>query len=56
MAAYRATGNPRYPTQDQIRRLNAETQLPPPSRHHLEGNRLDLSLEANTPLIVEAGR
>jgi xylan 1,4-beta-xylosidase len=53
LAAYRAMGSPRYPTEDQVRRLNATTELPPPSRSHLEEDRLDLELEPNALAIVE---
>ena len=54
LAAYRAMGSPRYPTLDQIRKLNTETKLPPPIQEHLEGNHLDLNLNPNALVIVEA--
>jgi xylan 1,4-beta-xylosidase len=53
LAAYKAMGSPRYPKEEQIRRLNAATELPPPSRGHLKGNNLDLSLEPNALVLVE---
>ncbi|HXF25976.1 MAG TPA: hypothetical protein VN610_01815, partial [Bryobacteraceae bacterium] len=53
LAAYKAMGSPRYPTEDQIRRLNTTTALPMPTRRQLEGNRLDLTLEPNALVIVE---
>ena len=53
VAAYRALGSPIYPTEEQIRRLNAATELPAPSRHHLEGNHLDLDLQVNALVVIE---
>ncbi len=53
LAAYRALGSPRYPSEDQIRRLNAATELPPPAQHHLDGNHLDLSLQPNALVVLE---
>ena len=53
LAAYKAMGSPRYPTEDQIRRLNAATALPPPVPRRLEGNHLDLTLEPNALVLVE---
>jgi xylan 1,4-beta-xylosidase len=54
LAAYRALGSPRYPTEEQIQRLNAATQLPAPSQYHLDGNRLELELQPNALVIIEA--
>jgi xylan 1,4-beta-xylosidase len=53
LAAYRAMGSPVYPTEDQVRRLNAATELPPPSEQHLAGNHLDLELQANALVVIE---
>lgn len=53
LAAYKAMGSPRYLTDDQIRNLNAATQLPPPERLHLENNRLDLNLQPNALVLIE---
>lgn len=53
LKAYRAMGSPRYPTEDQIRKLNDETKLPTPSEHRLEGNHLDLNLQPNALVVVE---
>jgi xylan 1,4-beta-xylosidase len=53
LAAYRALGSPRYPTEDQVGKMNEATKLPPPSQVHLAGNHLDLDLEANALLLVE---
>ena len=53
LAAYRAMGSPPYPTEEQIERLNAATQLGPPGETHLDGNHLDLELEPNALVLVE---
>ncbi len=53
LAAYKALGSPSYPAEDQVRRLNAATKLPPPSLSHLEGSRLSLRLQPNALVIVE---
>ncbi|MGA8030106.1 MAG: glycosyl hydrolase family 39 [Bryobacteraceae bacterium] len=53
LAAYKALGSPRYPSEDQVQRINAATALPPPTRQHLEGNRLDLNLQPNALVLVE---
>jgi len=54
LAAYKAMGSPRNPTLEQIQKLNAATQLPPPEQLHLEENRLDLTLQVNALVLVEA--
>jgi xylan 1,4-beta-xylosidase len=53
LAAYRAMGSPRYPTEEQIRRLNAAAQLPLSGGDNLKGNSLELSLEPNALVLVE---
>ena len=53
LASYSALGSPRYPTEDQVQKMNAATKLPPPSQIHLAGNHLDLDLEANALVLVE---
>ncbi len=53
LAAYKAIGSPAYPTEDQIRRLNEQTKLPPPDQTHLDSNHLDLALEPNALVLVE---
>ena len=53
LKAYRALGSPRYPTEDQVTKMNASTKLPPPLQGHLEGNHLDLELQANALMLVE---
>jgi len=56
LAVYKAMGSPRYPTDDQARQMNAATALPPPSRQHLDGNHLDLTLQANALVLIELRR
>ena len=53
LAAYRAMGSPRYPTEQQINELNAVTQITA-SGHHLDSNHLDLSLQGNALVLIEA--
>jgi xylan 1,4-beta-xylosidase len=53
LAAYRAIGSPQYPTEEQIRKINAATTLPPPDRLHLDGTHLDLELQVNALALVE---
>jgi xylan 1,4-beta-xylosidase len=53
LAAYKAMGSPQYPTEDQVRQMNTETQLPAPVQSQLEGNHLDLELQVNALVIVE---
>jgi xylan 1,4-beta-xylosidase len=53
LAAYRAVGSPRYPTEEQVAKMNAASKLPPPSHGHLDGNHLDLNLEPNALVLVE---
>jgi xylan 1,4-beta-xylosidase len=53
LAAYRALGSPQYPTEEQIRKINAATALPPPDRLHLDGTHLDLELQVNALALVE---
>jgi xylan 1,4-beta-xylosidase len=53
LAAYRALGSPRYPTEEQVEKMNAATKLPAALRGHLMGNYLDLELEPNALVLVE---
>jgi xylan 1,4-beta-xylosidase len=53
LAAYRAMGSPRYPSEAQVERMNDSTKLPPPSRERLTGDHLDLDLEPNALVLVE---
>ena len=56
LAAYKAMGSPEYPTEEQIRRLNAAAELPAPEQRHLEGNRLDLELGVNALVLVDLAK
>jgi xylan 1,4-beta-xylosidase len=53
LAAYKMIGSPQYPTRDQIRRMNAQTQLPAPAEQRLNGDSLELSLEPNALVLLE---
>jgi xylan 1,4-beta-xylosidase len=53
LAVYRSLGSPRYPTEQQVERMNAATALGRPAEQHLNGNHLDLSLQPNALLLVE---
>ena len=53
LAAYKAMGSPRYVTEDQIKQLNTATQLTLPEQLHLQGNFLDLDLQANALVLVQ---
>jgi len=53
LAIYRRMGSPRYPTDDQIRELNAKSHLPAPSPEKLVGDHLDVNLQPNALAIVE---
>jgi xylan 1,4-beta-xylosidase len=53
LAAYRTLGSPDYPTQEQVRKINAATALPAPQRFHLEGTRLDFDLQVNALALIE---
>jgi hypothetical protein len=46
-------GSPRYPTEEQVKKINAATALPAPLQQHLEGNRLDVDLPVNALVLVE---
>jgi xylan 1,4-beta-xylosidase len=53
LAAYRSLGSPRYPTEDQVRRLNAMTALEPPRPRPLIGRELELELGPNALVLLE---
>ena len=52
LAAYKAMGSPRYPTEQQIEKLNATTQISP-SYEHLQGNYVDVQLQPNALVLIE---
>jgi xylan 1,4-beta-xylosidase len=53
LAAYKALGSPRYPTPEQVQKMNAATKLPDPVRQTLDANHLDLQLEPNALFLIE---
>jgi xylan 1,4-beta-xylosidase len=53
MPAYRAMGNPRYPTQAQIEHLNKTSSLPAPELRKLEKGELELTLPVNGLAMIE---
>jgi xylan 1,4-beta-xylosidase len=53
LAAYKAMGSPRYPTEEQVQELNEKTKLPSAAKQHLEGNQLNLTLQANALILVQ---
>ncbi len=52
LAVYRAMGSPQYPTEDQVKKMNAATAITA-DRQSLESNRLDLKIPANGLTLVE---
>jgi xylan 1,4-beta-xylosidase len=50
---YKAMGSPRYPSEEQVQKLNEETKLPAPMKQHLDGNQLSLTLQANALVLIE---
>lgn len=56
LAAYEAMGRPRYPTRDQIARLNQAAQLPPPENRSLPPSGLDLEIPVNGLVILEISK
>ena len=55
LPAYKALGSPRYPTEEQIRKMNAATALPAPKRVRLTESHLDLELSRNALAILVVG-
>ena len=53
LAAYRAMGSPRYPTQAQIVKLNSSSSLPAPERRRLVDGALTLTLPVNGLALIE---
>lgn len=53
LAAYQAMGNPRYPTQEQIRQLNLASELPTPEIKSLENQMLQIDLPVNGLALIE---
>jgi xylan 1,4-beta-xylosidase len=53
LAAYRSIGSPRYPTEEQVRKLNALTALGLPKITPLTSGKLDLELGPNALVLLE---
>lgn len=53
LAAYRSLGSPQYPTEEQVRNINAASALRPADRLHLDGNHVDLELQVNALALLE---
>ena len=56
LAAYRAMDSPRYPTQAQVRALNAAAELGPPQRETLTEGKIQVDLPVNSLVVLEVGR
>src|ERR1700733_10775782 len=55
MTAYKAMGSPRYPTQAQIKALNAASTSPAPEHRKLSNGALELTLPVNGLAVLEIG-
>jgi xylan 1,4-beta-xylosidase len=53
LAAYRSIGSPRYPTEEQVRKLNAMTALGAPKITRVSGREMSLELEPNALVLLE---
>ena len=53
LAAYKSLGSPRYPTEEQVEKMNAATALARPAEEHLVSNHLDLTLRPNALVLIE---
>jgi xylan 1,4-beta-xylosidase len=53
LAAYRSLGSPRYPTEEQVRKINALTAPATPSMMRLTSRDLDLELGPNALVLLE---
>lgn len=50
---YAAMGSPLDPTPEQVKKLNQETALPPPSDRRLSGGKLDLKLSPDALVLIK---
>lgn len=53
LAAYKSLGSPRYPTEEQVEKMNAATALARPAEEHLVSNHLELTLRPNSLFLIE---
>jgi len=55
LSAYQEMGRPHFPTQAQIKALNAASELPAPERRRLEHGTMTLTLPVNGLAVLEVG-
>jgi xylan 1,4-beta-xylosidase len=55
LPAYRSMGSPRYPTPEQVARMNAASALQPPQITHLRGGELSVTLGPDALLLLTIG-
>jgi xylan 1,4-beta-xylosidase len=53
LAAYRSIGSPRYPTEEQVQKLNAMTALGTPKITRVSGREINLELGPNALVLLE---
>ena len=53
LAAYKAMGEPRYPTSQQIAKLRRSAEIPPPENEQLKDGRLSLVLPPHALALIE---
>jgi len=53
MAAYKAMGSPRYPTQVQIAQLNVASETWSARNYGVEGGRIDVDVQVNALVLLE---
>jgi len=56
LAAYRAMGNPRYPTRKQVEKLNRAAEIPPAETARLTRGSLEIELPVNGVALIEVPR
>jgi xylan 1,4-beta-xylosidase len=56
LAAYQKMGSPRYPTQAQIRALNAASELGPPEKATLNDGKIEVDLPVNSLVLLELAK
>jgi xylan 1,4-beta-xylosidase len=56
LAAYQKMGSPRYPTQAQIRALNAASELGPPEKGTLNNGKIEVDLPVNSLVLLELAK
>jgi xylan 1,4-beta-xylosidase len=56
LAIYQALGSPRYPTEEQVRKMNAATALPEPKLVPLTKSHLDVELTPNALALLVVNR